>query len=157
MGQGTSRLVIGNGAIDRVRAIEQETRETRDHLDRLVRELDGRRHDALDVKLQVRRHGRALAAVLGGVIAIGAAVEFAIARRRRPPTLTARVADLADRADRLRLALGRIVEDPDRLARTEPPSRHSVPTAVSAALEAARLLIPPVVAAVAARHARRRP
>ena len=55
-----------------VRQLSGEIGMLREELTRLVAEVDRRRHDALDVKLQVRRHalevslaGAALVAVLG--------------------------------------------------------------------------------------------
>jgi ABC-type uncharacterized transport system fused permease/ATPase subunit len=125
MGQGTTRLENTNGSSARVRELGNETDGVRRELDELVMELDRRRHQALDWRLQVRRHARPLALLGAGlVVVVGSGVAVSIARNRRRQTLAARVSDLTDWAERLRLALGRIVADPDRLASKEPPRRR---------------------------------
>jgi hypothetical protein len=148
----------GNGAAARVRELDHETSAVRRHLDDLLMELDRRRHEALDWRLQIRRHSRALALTAGG-IAAAATVVVALyrVRARRQATLAARVSELADRGDRLRRALARIIDDPDRLAPEEPPARTSagrldVPAIASLALATARVVLPHVVAALARRR-----
>jgi hypothetical protein len=105
---------MGEGA-DRVsapapEAVAGDIDRLRGELGRLVSELDRRRHEALDVRLQVRRHplvavavAAAAAAVLGGVIAL------AVRRRRRRH-------DPVRRAREVRGALGRLLDHPDRVA-----------------------------------------
>ena len=56
------------------RQLESEIAAVREELSGLVAELDRRRHEALDIKLQVRRHGLELA--LTGVALIAAASGF---------------------------------------------------------------------------------
>jgi hypothetical protein len=83
----------------------------RGELGELVTQLDRRRHEAFDVKLQYSRH-RALF-LLGGVAlaaALGAGIAAAIRDRRersRP----------AERARRARRALERLIDDPEHMAR----------------------------------------
>jgi hypothetical protein len=91
--------------------IEGRILALRGELTDLVSELDRRRHDAFDFKLQFQRHrtaflvaGVALAALLGA----GAAVALRKQRRRHSP---------ADRARRARRALERLMEDPEHMAR----------------------------------------
>ena len=123
MGEGTTRIESANGSSARVRELGSETEAMRRQLDELVMELDRRRHQAFDWRLQLRRHGRALAMIGGGARGVGrhrlspppwrgAGVSGA---RSRPLT------ELADRGERLRRVLGRILDDPDRLAAAEAP------------------------------------
>lgn len=145
MGEGTTRIASTNGSAARVRELGRETEATRQELDELVMELDRRRHQAFDWRLQLRRHARALALLgVGVVVVVGIGVTAAIARKRRRQTLAGRLSALADWGDRLRLALGRIAEDPDRLAKAEPPAaRPAGAAAVGAlALGTARVLLP---------------
>ena len=55
----------------------------REDLARLVAELDRRRHEALDVKLQVKRH--ALGVVLTGAAVLAAPLGLGLATRRARP------------------------------------------------------------------------
>lgn len=75
--------------------LEEDIEKIRDNLGALVGELDHRRHEALNPRLQLRRHGRALAigalAVLG-VMAGGVALRQARQRRLRRLTLRSLVA-----------------------------------------------------------------
>ena len=144
MGEGTDRIAQSNSSPARVRELGNETDAMRRQLDELVGELDRRRHELFDWRLQLRRHGRAIALIAGGiVVVVGMGVGFSVARTRRRHTLAARLAELADRGERLRRALGRIIDDPDRLAPKE-LTRHRVdiPTVASVALGAARVLLP---------------
>jgi hypothetical protein len=114
MGEGTSHVV---GASARVGALSAEATAARERLDVLVAELRRRRDDLMDWRTQLRRHRRGLSIVLGGVVALAAAgLSVQIARSRRQAGLAARIAELTDKAERLGRALGRVVEDPDRLA-----------------------------------------
>ena len=159
MGQGTTRLDNINGSAARVRQLGNETEAIRHELDELVMELDRRRHHAFDWRLQVRRNARALALLGGGlVVAVGIGVAASIVRKRRRTTLAARLSDLVDWGDRLRLALGRIVEDPDRLAPKEPTSRRRsrASTAAALAIGTARVLLPYLGPALGRRDTPRR-
>lgn len=98
----------------------------RDDLDTLLSELDRRRHEALDVPLQLRRHalGVALTALaVGGIVAGG--VWLAVGRRRR------RERPLAQ-AGRLRDALARMTAHPERVA-VEPTLTSRLVAAVASA------------------------
>jgi hypothetical protein len=82
----------------------------RQDLDALLAEADRRRHAALNVTLQLRRH--APAAALTTIAILGAAaslVWFETRRRRRRQRLSAR-------ANRLRQAVSRMVDQPERVA-----------------------------------------
>ena len=144
MGEGTTRVANTNGSAARVRELGDETEATRQELDELVAELDRRRHQAFDWRLQVRRHARALALLgVGVVVVVGIGVTAAIARKRRHHMLAGRLAALADWGDRLGLALSRIAEDPDRLAKKEQAAGPTGAAAVGPlALGTARVLLP---------------
>jgi len=144
MGEGTTRVANTNGSAARVRELGQETEATRQELDALAMELDYRRHQAFDWRLQVRRHARALALLGVGVgVVVGLGIAASIARKRRRQTLAGRLSALTDWGDRLGHALGRIADDPDRLAKKEPAARPSGAAAVgSLALGTARVLLP---------------
>ena len=150
MGEGTTRIASSNGSNARVRELGNETEAVRRQLDDLVMELDRRRHRAFDWRLQVRRHARALALTgIGLAAAIAIAASVSVARRRRQHTLAARLSEQADRGERLRRALARVVENPDRLAAVEPPERYPEErTAAMFAYDAARSLLPHVGAAL---------
>lgn len=104
--------------------IEQEIEDLRAELTTLVREIDRRRHEALDLRLQLRRHGPTIVIGLGAVaLTFVAASSLASYRRRRRDTVQMRAANLL----RAFAILSR--EDPDRLL-------HRTPDARSAALAA---------------------
>ena len=153
MGEGTNRVAQSNSSPARVRELGNETDAMRRQLDELVKELDRRRHELFDWRLQLRRHGRALALIAGGiVVVVGLGVGVSVARSRRQHTLAARLSELADRGERLRQALGRIIDDPDRLAPKEKPRRRvDIPTVASVALGAARVLLPHIGASMGRR------
>jgi len=67
------------------RALEDQIHRIRDELDEMVGELDRRRHDALDVRLQVRRHAGVVAVVgvVVATVAIGGLVAWTASRRRQ--------------------------------------------------------------------------
>jgi hypothetical protein len=150
MGEGTTRIASSNGSNARVRELGNETEAVRRQLDDLVMELDRRRHRAFDWRLQLQRHARAIALTgigLATIIAVVASVS--VARRRRQHTLAERLSELADRGERLRRALGRVIENPDRLAAIEPSDRCAEDrTAAMFAYDAARSLLPHVSAAL---------
>ena len=108
------------------RQLEGEIAMLRDELGGLVAELDRRRHELTDVKLQAKRH--ALGATLTGVGLLASAAGFVWlgawrARRRR--TTMARIG-------RLREAVSRMVERPERVA-TEPSVPVKILTAAATA------------------------
>lgn len=90
--------------------IEAEIVRRRQELTTLVSQVRRRGRELTDVKLQVRRHALGVAATL---LAVGAAAAGSTAlgvwRARRRNTLTAR-------GGRLREALGRMIDRPERVA-----------------------------------------
>jgi hypothetical protein len=99
----------------------------RHELGGLVAELDRRRHEALDLRLQVSRHPVLVAAVAtAGALLLGGAIALIVreARERRKPTRKAR--DIRD-------ALGRLVERPREVA-SQPSIGNKIATAVGVAI-----------------------
>jgi hypothetical protein len=107
MGQGTARVDQDP------QQLETEITGLRDELGSLVAELDRRRHEALDIRLQLRRHAWAVAAAGTGVAATVAGLIWLVTRRAQ------RRNRLTTKASRLREGIARIVERPERVA-TQP-------------------------------------
>jgi len=107
MGEGADR--VNNGT----HHIEGEIAEIRGRLDQSLAELDRRRHEATDVKLQIRRHPGAVAVAGGVVLLLLGGVAYAIwaAQKRERPV---------NKAKRLKLALSRMIDDPQKVAKAEP-------------------------------------
>ena len=100
----------GNGPAEEPPRLEREIDSIRGELDVLVRELDRRRHQALDWRLQLRRHQRELSiAGIAGGVAVLVLVGWSIRRRR------------ARRTGDLVRALRLLAEHPDALARAASP------------------------------------
>jgi len=110
MGQGKNGL----GPLPPPDELEVEVERRLSDLATIVDELDHRRHELLDWRVQLQAHARtlrkaaAVAAVLG-VVAMAVTIRRNRQRRR-----------LVARAERLTEALSRILEHPDRVARPEP-------------------------------------
>jgi hypothetical protein len=125
MGEGTDRVngQRANGEPRKMtRELETEITEIRTRLDRSLAELDRRRHELTDVRLQVRRHPMVAVAAGVTVLALVGGVAYAVwaARQRNKPVSKAR---------RLRHALSRMIDEPQKVARSEP----SVPEKILAA------------------------
>ena len=108
--------------------IEHEIGSLRSEIADLVGELDRRRREAFDVRLQLRRHpaavavaGVALAALLGGTVAL---LVYNGRRKERR----------SYKAKQLRVAMGRVMKHPERVARGEPPPGEKILAAVGTAL-----------------------
>jgi hypothetical protein len=111
---------------DQARRLESEISRLREELGELVAELDRRRHELLDVKLQLRRH--ALEATLTVVTLVGSAaglVWLRIWRARRRRTILSR-------AHRLREAAARMIDRPERVA-VEPTIPEKIAAAAATA------------------------
>ncbi|HEY5677563.1 MAG TPA: hypothetical protein VIR81_12280 [Myxococcales bacterium] len=105
------------------REIERDIEHLRTRLDRSLAELDRRRHELTDVRLQMQRHpgvfigaGAAVALMIGGVA-------FAVWRSRKRE-------ELPQKARRLRIAVRRAVDDPKKVARGEAPVWEKIIAAV---------------------------
>ena len=119
MGEGT----VGVEEKRPPREIEREIEHLRTRLDRSLGELDRRRHELTDVRLQMRRHpqvfigaGAVVALVVGGVA-------FAIWRANQRE-------EVPRKAKRLRIAFGRAVDQPEKVARGEAPVWEKIAAAV---------------------------
>ena len=88
-------------------ALEQDVRELRRELDATLRELDRRRHELTDWRLQLRRHWRALLAA--GLLAGGTVALIVYRKRVRERPLS--------KVRRMRRALARMIDNPDAVAR----------------------------------------
>lgn len=110
-------------------ALSNEVAVVRQDLDVLLAELDQRRHDALDVRLQVRRHSMGLA--VGGVALVSlaaGAVWLNGWRQERRDRASAQ-------AGRLRQAVSRMIDEPDRVA-AEPTIAGKIAAAAGSAAAA---------------------
>ena len=115
---------------DTVHALGSEVAHARDELDVLLGELDRRRHEALDVPLQLRRHAMGVGlTVVAFTLAAAGSVWLTVWRRRRRARLSAR-------AGRLSQAIARMTERPERVA-TEPTMARKIATAAANAAVAA--------------------
>jgi hypothetical protein len=95
------------------RGIEAEVDAVRNELTTLVAELDRRRHELFDVKLQLRRHVLpVVVTTIVGSAALAAAVALGVRRSRQRRTLPAR-------GRRVSEAVGRLLDHPERVG-TEP-------------------------------------
>jgi hypothetical protein len=92
------------------RQLEREIEDVRTQLGVLIGELDRRRHEVTDVKLQVRRHPVAAAVVVAAGLLGTAGVVIAVYRMFLPDPLTRRARKLAH-------ALNVAAKDPDKLLR----------------------------------------
>jgi antitoxin (DNA-binding transcriptional repressor) of toxin-antitoxin stability system len=102
--------------------IQKEVVAARHDLDRLVGELDRRRHAMFDIRGQLRR--RPVPFILGGLAlltAVGGTVALIVARRRRHNAWPQRV-------QRLRHAIAQAVRHPDK-SHDEPSASKKIGTA----------------------------
>ena len=126
MGEGTPRVEDKNGKKEEARPpreIEREIDHLRKRLDRSLAELDRRRHELTDVKLQMQKHPQAFLIAGGVVVLMLGGVGYAIyrSRKRQEPV---------EKAKRFRIAIGRAVDKPERVARGEPPQWEKIIAAV---------------------------
>jgi hypothetical protein len=138
MGEGTSRVGkvpghISDGTVsDRTtaQALGGEIATVRYELDELLAELDRRRHELFDVRLQLRRHALgATFTTLAFLATAAAGVGLNVWRQHRRQRLTAQ-------AGRLRHAISRMTEYPERIA-AEPTIPGKIIAAAASAAAAA--------------------
>jgi hypothetical protein len=116
---------------DEVTRLEQDVDQIRGHIGELVRELNHRRHDAFDVRLQLHRHpGRLVLIGVAFVALVAGGVALMAARLRRRRAIGTRVR-------RLRTALHRIAAHPERVAERTPTVSRKVLAAGGAAIASA--------------------
>ena len=135
MGEGTDRVNQrhANGEPRKAaRELETEITEIRSRLDRSLAELDRRRHELTDVRLQVKRHPLVAAAAGATLLAIVGGVAYAVwaSRQRNKPISKAR---------RLEHALSRMIDEPHKVAKSEPTVPENILAAAGAA--AASILV----------------
>ena len=121
----TRPKVSGDGAAP-PQEIELEIESLRTDLADLMGELDRRRHEALDLRLQVRRHAL-LVGVAAGTVVLGLVAAVALrshARQRRERMLT--------RVENLGRALAIASKDPDKLVRAMEQTRDPSTSILSA-------------------------
>jgi hypothetical protein len=106
MGDDKSKLEPGV----QTQQLEREIETLRDDMGGIVHEIDRRRHELTDWRLQLHRHRNKLIAV-GSGLALWAGMRIWRHRRRARPE---------ERARRLEAALERILENPDALAPKKP-------------------------------------
>jgi hypothetical protein len=136
MGEGTNRLTVSHDGgparaaapAEVVRRLDADIAAIREQLGGFVAELDRRRHEMFDLRLQVRRHALGAAITLASVAGAATGVVWLgiwQARRRRRARW---------RAAQLRDAVGRMVDHPERVAAERPPLGRIATAAISTAL-----------------------
>lgn len=115
------------GAVPPPPVIEKEISSLRDEIGDLVGELDRRRKEAFDVRLQLQRHPVAVAVGAAAVLLVlGSAIAVLSHESNERQRRTYKVRQL-------RKAFGRMIEKPDRVARGEPPPSEKILAAVGTA------------------------
>lgn len=109
MGTGETRLETGSPT-----QLEREVEQIRDDLTGIIRDLDRRRHELLDWRLQLRRNAVPVGVSLGTLsLLVGGAAALTIWRHRRQQRVLSRVG-------RLRSAVSRMIDHPERVAVATP-------------------------------------
>lgn len=121
---GDGRVSTELSPRENTRQLDGEVAILREELARLVAELDRRRHELFNVRLQARRH--ALGAALTGVGLLSAASGFVWLQTWRTRRRQSRLAQ----AGRLREAVSRMIDRPERVA-TEPGILGKIATAAA--------------------------
>lgn len=103
--------------------IEREVNEIRDRLTVIVQDLDRRRHELTDWRLQLRRHRSLVIIMAGSVVLLGAGLAAYASWHRRQQRLI-------PRTTRLRQALTRMERHPERVAVPEARVPQKVLSAV---------------------------
>jgi len=126
MDQGTPGVDHDSEA--KARALEHEIGELRGQIDGVVTELDRRRRETFDVRLQLRRHKTPIALAGAGLVLLaGGSIALAVWRhreRQRP----------LSKARRLRKAVARMIDAPERVARGDPHIGLKILTAAMTAV-----------------------
>lgn len=137
MGQEATSLMRHGAPKERAIELTSSIANSRDRLGLILSELERRRRDLMDVRLQIRRNAIPLllmAAGIGGVIALSLSMRKTRIRNERR---------LGARFHRARRALSRAVKDPDRVAAPPPDLGKKVLIGVASA--AATTLVTAVV------------
>jgi hypothetical protein len=115
-------------SLNQPQELVHEVREIRENLTGIVRELDHRRHELFDWRLQLRRHAGFVTILAGATVLLVAGSILMSVRRRRIERRT------MTRVKKMRRAVARFVDDPDRVVPREPAVSKKV---LAAALTAA--------------------
>jgi hypothetical protein len=130
MGEGADRVRDGSARPEDVGRVAGEIDLIRHELGGLVAELDRRRHEAFDLRLQAKKHPVLVAAVATlAALLVGGGIAVAVRNarvRRRPST----------RAREVRDAFFRIADHPRRVA-SQPSIGNKIATAVGVAVATA--------------------
>jgi hypothetical protein len=126
------------------REIELEIDQLRTGLDRSLAELDRRRRELTDLKVQIRKHPGVFIGAGGVLLFVVGGVGFAIWRSQKRDELPAR-------AKRFQLALGRAVHRPKKVARGEAWEKILAAVGTTVAVSLTRKLLERVGTAVPAR------
>lgn len=119
-------MTANNGSFQDTRRVSGEIDTLRNELGRLVAELDRRRHELTDVKLQIRKHPAVVIVAAGAAaLILGGLVGMAIRNRRQHARPTIRARDT-------RRALSRLIDHPERVA-AEPNLAMKIATAAGVA------------------------
>lgn len=115
MGEEAPGLNPSDGKPGASRHLEKEISTLRREMGDLLGELDRRRREAFDVRLQLKRHPVAVSlALVGAAAVLGGTVAVLVRSSRRKERASSK-------AQQLKLALERMVEHPERVARGESP------------------------------------
>ena len=116
MGEGTPRVmkVVAPEPSARARDIEGEIERLRTRLDRSLSELDRRRHDLMDYKLQMRKHPQVLLIAGGALLLLFGGVAYSVYN-------SSRHSRAARKARQYKGALRRIADRPGDIARRSEP------------------------------------
>jgi hypothetical protein len=128
VGEGTSGVKEGNGTAPAEqprapREIERDIEHLRTRLDRSLAELDRRRHELTDVRLQMRKHPAVFIGAGAVVVLLLGGIGYAVYRSRKRE-------EIPEKAKRLRIAIGRAVDEPHKVARGEAPVWEKIVAAV---------------------------
>jgi hypothetical protein len=107
--------------------LEREVEDIRDNIDGIVSELDRRRHELFDWRMQLRKHALLFAAVGAGcLLGLGLTITLGVVRRRRERRFWVR-------AGRLREALSRVIAHPELVSQPQPGVGKKALTAAASA------------------------
>ena len=113
------------------REIERDIEVARTRLDRSLAELDRRRHELTDIKLQMRKHPAVFFGAGAVVLLALGGVGYGVYRSRKR---SHKREELPEKVKRFRIAIGRAVDQPERVARSERPAWQKILTAVGTAI-----------------------
>jgi hypothetical protein len=107
--------------------LQHDIEAIRGNLGGLIGELDHRRHEVLDLRLQLRRHAIPVAIGAAALLGlIGGGIALHVVRKRRREALPSRLR-------RLRQAVARMIDAPDRVAKGDPHMALKIATSAGTA------------------------